>query len=114
MVFTVTELQDESLPEDDVTNPRIPVDLTNFDIRMQMRPSPLSTTILLDLSTANGRIVKTDAAGGEFTVNIQPVDSENVINYQEEFVGVYDIEIEDAVNNTILKGNATIEFDVTK
>jgi hypothetical protein len=94
-----------------------PVPLTGFSGRMQIRETQDDTTILLELTTANGRIIFEAAAEvGRIDWLVGATDTETgTLDWQS---GVYDFEIfEDAdADNVIrlLEGKVKVDLEVTR
>lgn len=86
-----------------------PIDLTGMTARMQLRRQYKSTDVLIELTTANSRIIF-DPFIGKITLRIAAVDTDNLTGS-----GVYDLElINGATINRILEGGFTICAEVTK
>jgi hypothetical protein len=94
-----------------------PVPLTGFSGRMQIRETQDDTTVLLELTTANGRIIFEAAAEvGRIDWDVGATLTETgTLDWQS---GVYDFEIfEDAdADNVIrlLEGKVTVDLEVTR
>lgn len=58
-----------------VKSTNLPMDLTGCSIKMQVRSCKTDTTVLLEASTTNGKIVLTDAANGKWQINLSPADT---------------------------------------
>ena len=98
----------------------IPIDLTGFTARMQLRPTVASESVLLDLTTENGGIVLGGATG---EVKMVFTEADTVALSRG---GVYDLELVDgpadydpeAVNApTVIRfvqGNITLSKGVTR
>jgi hypothetical protein len=92
-------------------DPATPVDLTGATARMQIRKKASELTADVSLTTENGGIVITNAAGGAFEVLITPEQSSAMTNAK----GVYDIEIIQGAEVTrLIMGAVTLSFEVTK
>lgn len=89
----------------------VPVDLTGATARLQVRDEHGSSTILLELTTANGGIILGDAAG---TVALLVTDEASTAFTWEE--GVYDLEIEftDGKVRRWSSGTVRVSPNVTK
>lgn len=70
-------------------DPALPVNITGCSLRMQIRAKVNDATVVDDLTTANSRIVITDAVNGKFTFEI-PADTSSAYAISD---GVYDLEI---------------------
>lgn len=96
-----------------------PVDLTGYDIRMQIRPQYADRTedILLEANLDNGRIEILDQSDpdevGYFVVTISAEDTESLQWDRQAF---YDIELESSSGNVVrlLAGRATLFREVTR
>lgn len=88
-----------------------PVDLTGYVARMQIRPAICSETIIIELSTANGRITL-GGATGEIILEIDAADTAAIT----QGAGFYDLELESSSGfvTAILAGAVTIEREVTR
>ncbi len=87
-------------------------DLTGYSARMQVRATPESSTVLLEASTANGRI-SINAPGGIVTITVG-ADITAPLNWN---VAYYDLEIftADPANVTrLLEGYASLSKEVTR
>lgn len=86
--------------------------LTGATAKMQVRSTPDSDTVLVELSTDNGRIVITPLTG-TIALNIPAVVTE-LLDAPAE--AVYDLEITDAnsVVTRLLEGPVSITPEVTK
>lgn len=85
------------------------VDITGYSARMQLRSSVDSSTVALELTTANGRITL-DGARGKVTLNIAATDTAGLTGS-----GVYDLElVTGSVVQRILEGTYTIVPEVTR
>ena len=113
--FTVTQLMNDTLPWNAITNPYIPIDLSGSSIAMMARVTYDSPIISLNFSTANGKISITNAIGGLFSLILLPVDTE--IRFSGESVElVYDLEITDIASHITraFEGTLTISREVTR
>ncbi len=88
-----------------------PVDLTGYTARMQVRPTVQSSTVLLELTTANGRITL-GGANGTVTLVISPQTSAGITWRR----GVYDIELmsADGTVTRFLEGEIQVSREVTR
>lgn len=71
------------------TAPKVRVDLTGCELRIQVREKVASSDVLLELSTTNGGIVLTDATNGYYTLSLTPVQT-TALSWKK---GVGDLEI---------------------
>lgn len=92
--------------------PAAPVNLTGYQARMQIRNEVATPTALIDMTTANGRIVITDAAGGKLDLYLTAVETA-ALSFES---GVYDLELV-APDNTVtrlLAGSVALSLEVTR
>ena len=89
----------------------VPINLTGYSARMQIRHKAGSASALIDATTANGKIVLVAADGG-ITVTVPATDTDALT----VTTGVYDLEIEDAssVVTRLLQGTVAISKGVTR
>ena len=87
-----------------------PLDMTGYTGRMQMRLA--TDAVILDLTTANGGFVLTDAVNGKFALIISAADTEAL----NPLSGVYDIEIITAAGkiSRMLEGDMAFSREVTR
>lgn len=87
-----------------------PYDLTDHTARMQVRRTIDSSTVLVELTTENGRI-SIDGAAGEITLSMSDTVTASITSS-----GVYDIEIIDGSDNVsrVLQGLFTLSQEVTR
>lgn len=88
-----------------------PVDLTNYTARMHIRDSVDAASFLLELTTANGRIVVNNTTK-TITLTVTATDTA-AITFTS---GVYDLEMVSpaGVVTRILEGNITVREEVTR
>lgn len=88
-----------------------PVDLTNFSARMQIRQRVNAASPIIELTSANGRIVLGGTAG-TVTLTLNATETAQLPDTQ----GVYDLEIVAGENNAdrYLEGTVTIKPEVTR
>lgn len=92
-----------------------PIDLSGYSARMQIRSEHSSSNVLIELTTANGRIALNTPTTGGIQLKITAADAE-AISWSS---GVYDLELihtvgaEQVVDN-ILYGNVTVRKNVTR
>jgi hypothetical protein len=103
-----------STPPDPIAEPPVegvPINLTGFTARMQVRATIDSPTILHSFTTENGGIVLGGAAG---TVTLQA--SATITAGWSWTQGVYDLEIVSAggIVTRLLKGTITLDPEVTR
>ena len=89
----------------------VPVNLTGYSARMQIRPQVNSETVIVELTSENGRI-DIDAPSGKLTLSL---DAETTAGICQS-TGVYDIELEslDGTVTAILAGSVKIGREVTR
>lgn len=89
----------------------VPVNLTGYSSRLQVRETHYATDVIADLSTVNGDITLGGSAG---TIDILITDAETATFDAGTFV--YDLEIE-ASNGTVdrlIEGNFIVTPEVTR
>ena len=101
----------------EVGNPPAPVDLTGYSAKIQVRSSAKSKTVILELSTANGRL--TLGTGGDMTtgaINLFVSASDTAqLSVCEQVKAVYDLEMTSGYTvSRILQGNVILVPEVTK
>jgi hypothetical protein len=89
----------------------VPVSLTGYTARMQVRATLESASTLVELTTANGRIALGGAAG-TITLTISATDTAALTSGR----GVYDLELVSGsgIVTRLLQGVATISRNVTR
>lgn len=89
----------------------VPVDLTGYTARMQVRRKVDSDDTLLDLSSSNGDITLGGSLG-TIVIVASATDTAAI----EGKVGVYDVEVESAsgVVTRIIEGKVTLSPEVTR
>jgi hypothetical protein len=87
------------------------INLTGYTARMQVRRSKSSSTVLLDMTTANLRLVITPAEG-KIVIDL-PATLTATFTWPR---GVYDLEIESSggVVTRLLEGEVSISREVTR
>lgn len=92
-------------------DPLLPVDLTGFTARMQVRPSISSTTKLLDLTTENDGILLGGVLG---TIKVQATAALTAAMVGR--TAVYDLELiyPGGAVKRFAKGSVTIDPEVTR
>jgi hypothetical protein len=88
-----------------------PINLTGYVARMQVRPGVCSPDVIVELTTANGRITLGGSTG---TIDLEiPATVTAAIT---DGCGVYDLELEssDGTVTAILAGAVTFEREVTR
>lgn len=89
-----------------------PINLTNFEARMQIRPTAESSTVLVELTTENGRITISPVLG-KIALDI-PNSITNTLPPTKD--AVYDIELVNVDGRVIrlAEGKVTIKIQVTR
>lgn len=89
----------------------VAVNLTGYTARMQVRRSKSSSTVLLDMTTANSRLAITPALG-KIVIDL-PATLTATFTWPR---GVYDLEIESSggVVTRLLEGEVSISREVTR
>jgi hypothetical protein len=101
----------------EVGTPPIPVNLTGYTAKLQVRSTHNSKAVILELSTSNGRI--TLGTAGDFTTGainlfISATDTAQ-LSVCDNTKPVYDLEMTSgSVVSRILQGNVIIAPEVTK
>lgn len=94
-----------------ITGSLVPVDVTGYTADMQVRRTTGSSTVIVELSTGNGRIV-TGSTDGKFTLSLSAVQTAalDVGNY------VYDLEVTapDSTVTKLLHGAFAVRAEVTR
>ena len=89
-----------------------PVDLTGYSLRMQIRPSPGSTTLYHEANEANQRLVKVSPEIGQFALYVSAAES-SAWTWRR---GVYDLEMTHVASGLVtrlLEGAVTVSPEVT-
>lgn len=88
-----------------------PVNLTGFTARLQVRENADSDEVLLELSTANSKIVITPLLG-KSTLKFSPVDTSG----SSWTKGKYDLELTSPAGavTRIIKGKVTLSKEITR
>ena len=89
----------------------MPMDLAGATARMQLRPSVASDTVLLELTTANGRLT-IDAAQGRIDMLVQATET----NTLPAAAAVYDLELELSTGEVLrlVRGTVQVVQGVTR
>ena len=98
-------------PDPNDSSTMLPYDFTGYTAQMQIRRTIESTTVMIELTTANGGVAYTDAANGELTITMTAEQTAGLTSS-----GVYDLEI---INSTgevskLIKGAFTLLLEVTR
>lgn len=91
---------------------RVPIDISNNHLRLQVRFHKCSPQVLFEASTENGFISITEGTEGVFEMHVPAVETEK-LKFQE---GVYDLELIDTNGfvTRILEGSFYVDFEVTR
>lgn len=101
------------------TEANLPFDLTGYDARLQIRRTFGDTTVLVNCTLSNAKLVLTSAAGGILTLALAPADTSsirfNALN-DESLECVYDLEIQSALGKVYkpARGTFTLNREVTR
>jgi hypothetical protein len=91
-----------------------PIDLSGYTARMQVRATAESATVLIELTTANGRIVLgpwSGGAAGTITLTIAAADTAALTAGR----ALYDLElISGSVVTRLIQGVCTISRNITR
>lgn len=89
----------------------LPLDLTNWTARMQVRESVDDATVILELTTENGGITLGGALG-TLELYVSPDDTADLAITK----GVYDIELIDTNDDVgrVIEGKVTVKKEVTR
>ena len=90
---------------------RVPYNLTGYTARMQVRSTAASSTVILELTTANSRITLGGAAG---TVNL--LVAANITAALTSGLYVYDLELVSGGGEVtrLIEGNFNVKAEVTR
>lgn len=93
-------------------SPPVPVNLTGYSARMQIREKLRSPTPIITLTTENGGIIITDPENGIFSLEISAEDTAN-LNFRS---AVYDLEFvyPSGVVRRLIEGSVTLSPEVTR
>ena len=95
-----------------VLPPPAPIDLTDYTLRMQIRPSAGSETLYFEATSGNGYLPKVTPEDGIFALTIPA----SVSSQWEWRRGVYDIEMQHVPSSAVtrlLEGRVTVSPEVT-
>ena len=116
-IFTVQVLTDPSQDYDSILNPYIALNLTNYDVRMQVRSDYDSGTVKLSaLSTGISPKFIKDNAAGKITLTLLPADTSAIAFTGEEASYYYDIELakNDGTVLMLSYGSFIIKREITR
>lgn len=93
--------------------------LTGYDARLQVRRSLGDTTVLVNCTLANGKLVVTNALGGVLTWKVSPGDTSGIrfnAADDETLECVYDLEIQSTLGEVAkpARGTLTLNREVTR
>lgn len=96
-----------------------PIDITGYDVRMQIRKSYGSSNVSINCTLANNKVSISDAANGVVGLHLQPTDTALIrFNAPEDdtLECVYDLEMSTpgGVTFKVAKGTFTINREVTR
>ena len=93
-------------------SPGTPVDISGYTARMQIRATLVSTTVLLELTTENSRIVLTDPTNGVLQLQVTAADTA-ALDFDR---AVYDLELISGAGavTPILEGIVYLSKEVTR
>lgn len=105
-VLTLRQREIPDNPDSDL----VPIDLTSFTAAMQVRKDYVDSTVLVELTTENGRIV---LGGTEGTITLELTAAETQALTRS---GVYDLEIISNNNDQtrIIEGDFRLNLGVTR
>ena len=98
-------------PDPNDSSTMLPYDFTGYTAQMQIRRTIESTTVMIELTTANGGVAYTDAANGELTITMTAEQTAGLTSS-----GVYDLEIINSIGEVskLIKGAFTLLLEVTR
>jgi hypothetical protein len=101
---------------DDGTETYVPVDLSGYTARMQVRQEVGESTVLLELTTENGGITLGDAAGTiDLLINAADWDTMTEWEALDWCNAVYDLElVQGTVVTQLMYGSVTVRQEVTR
>jgi hypothetical protein len=101
-----------------ITQGASPLNMTGYDVRLQVRRTLADTTTLINCTLANGKISWVSQSGGTFKLILLPTDTSGLRfkTGEDAIDAVYDLEL---INNTgvvfkACKGSFTINREVTR
>ncbi len=103
------------LPEGETV--RVPVDITGWDFRMQVREKDQDGPIVIELTVGNGLIIIGDPTDGQFAIIVDDVTTDAFVAAQFK-QAVYDLEgIEPAPSDVVhrlLEGDVDLNLNITR
>ena len=119
--FTCQVLTNPALPWDSITNPYIPLDLTTYNVRMQVRKTydTATTEIYAVNLTTTGAVIRFTKVNntGVITLTLIPEDTANLRFTGDSATYVYDIELAHTTQDIVLlvsKGSFIINRESTR
>lgn len=111
--ITVLQGANFALPIQYADDAGVPVNLAGYTAKMQVRPAKASPTVLVELSTANGKLVITDAAAGKLRAQLTATETAAL---SPSAKGVYDVLLTrpDGVVIRLLEGALIVDGGVTR
>lgn len=106
------ELEEPDLIADPTGNTFVPIDISGYTARMQIRRTLESSTPMISLTTENNRLVINPGdANNQVTITLTDEETSTLTTS-----GVYDLEIEspDGVVSRVLQGAVTLSLEVTR
>lgn len=97
----------------------IPLDLSGYTLRLQVRKSFDSADTLINCTLANGKLIWVSQIGGAFKLHIAAAET-SAIRFSKDspelLEGYYDLEIEDALGDVSkpVKGSFILNREVTR
>lgn len=100
-----------------------PIDLTNYLVRLQVRRFIGDSTVLINATQANSKLIWTDHLTGQFKLSLVPADTSSAGNGKIRFSNdedvldcVYDLELESPIGVVfpLCRGAFNINREVTR
>lgn len=96
-----------------------PLDLSGYDLRMQVRANFAARQTLINCTLQNGKMAWVDASTGRFKLELQPADTASIPAHlfsDDTLEAVYDIELITASLNVLAgpKGSFVVKREVTR
>jgi hypothetical protein len=95
-----------------IGTPPIPVDITGYTFRMQIREKIKDTIFLIELTTENSKIIITSATEGRFSLVLTATET-SLLNFKS---AVYDLEVITPSGNVsrFCEGSVQLSLEVTR
>lgn len=106
------ELEEPDLIADPTGNTFVPINISGYTARMQIRRTLESSTPMISLTTENNRLVINPSdADNQVLITLTDAETSTLTTS-----GVYDLEIEspDGVVSRVLQGDVTLSLEVTR